>query len=102
MRGGRPVGPAESARQYPSPHGNGWLTSGSPLARRQRARWKRECGPRGRLPLMGQIGGAWPKRGFGFLFFVLFFPFHFHISNLNVDLVMNLTIGQMFNFISLV
>jgi hypothetical protein len=51
---------------------------------------------------MGQIGGAWPKRGFGFLFFVLFFPFHFHISNLNVDLVMNLTIGQMFNFISLV
>jgi hypothetical protein len=36
-----------------------------------------------------------------FLFY-FFLPFHFQISNLNVDLVMNFTIGQMFNFISLV
>jgi hypothetical protein len=38
---------------------------------------------------------------YSFLFY-FFFSFRFQISNLNVDLVMNLTLGQMFNFISLV
>jgi hypothetical protein len=39
---------------------------------------------------------------FIFILFCFFSSFHFQISNLNVDLVMNLTVGQMFNFISLV
>jgi hypothetical protein len=37
---------------------------------------------------------------YSFLFY--FFLFIFQISNLNMDLVMNFTIGQMFNFISTV
>jgi hypothetical protein len=51
---------------------------------------------------MGRIGGERPNtRVFSFFSFsVLFCSFYFfQISNLNMDLVMNFTIGQLFNFI---
>jgi hypothetical protein len=49
----------------------------------------------------GPNGVGWPMKLF-ILFCLIFLPFHFQISNLNVDLAMNFTICQMFNFISLV
>ena len=50
----------------------------------------------------GPISGSGSFSLFLFFSVLFFFSFHFQISNLNVDLVMNLTLGQMFNFISLV
>jgi hypothetical protein len=51
---------------------------------------------------MGRIGGERPNtRVFSFFLFLFCFALSifFQISNLNMDLVMNFTIGQMFNFI---
>jgi hypothetical protein len=72
-----------------------------------RARPREQDGPRGSKGKMGRKGHSGPIRVlvlFFILFCFIFFSssFHFQISNLNVDLVMNLTLVQMFDFVSLV
>jgi hypothetical protein len=66
-----------------------------------------EGGPargKGKMGRKGHSGPIWVLVLFLFFSVLLLFfsSFHFQISNLNVDLVMNLTLVQMFDFVSLV
>jgi hypothetical protein len=82
----------------------------------ERERWRVSGEADGMAPSVGAVGKAGPREVrwaeevrngpstvFSFislfLFLFCFTLFTFQISNLNMDLVMNFTIGQMFNFI---